>query len=111
MSTDTPPREADTAEAGTWLADVIARFGQPRVSPAPGGHRMRTEQGACQRSAWVWFPERVNHHVSIDRYGRWATITVGSHARGGTLEWTTYREPTSEMIRAMIALAWGEPDA
>jgi hypothetical protein len=62
----------------TWLDDAVARWGEPYAKPpeqdqrgdwpseicGPDGVRL---WGMGWRRGWVWFPELVNHGVSIDR--------------------------------------------
>lgn len=96
----------------TWLDDVIAAHGAPRLRPPDEGHRIHTDEGICISRSWVWFPGNKNHHVSIKAYpersGRNAywVVRVGSHVTGKSdVEMRCHEEPDDKVMRQLLDLA------
>ena len=86
----------------TWLDDITAAIGEPRVC-------VDTEQRSVStyRRCWVWFPNNINHNIKIDREGGRYVLGVGSHVRGAPqVEVTLAAEPTDQQVRDAVRSAW-----
>jgi hypothetical protein len=92
-----------------WLAELHARYGEPRVSQSDP-----VKLGGRQRRCWVWFPGGLNHTQCIDlnhnlcidgNRGHWV-ISVGTPEI--RVEVSIYgqagREPGDEMVRRVLVL-------
>lgn len=100
----------------TWLDDVIAVYGEPRVRVDTPVRRMRDDGGEYEKRCWVWFPAKRNHHIGIKRYRRWTNfedrtthsfwvVVVGSHLSSmPSVEWTTRTEPDDTVMGSLLAL-------
>ena len=100
----------------TWLDDVIAVYGEPRLrwDDPDKAVRQRDDEGEYVKRAWVWFPGNRNHHISIKRYSRWESfaerttydywvITVGAHrVEMPSVEWATRTEPDDDLMRMLL---------
>lgn len=86
---------ADTETIPGWLAELTAKYGEPRVNyPDP-----------VKRQCWVWFPGGENHNLGIDQVGdRW---TVRAARPGGNGELTVYgkERPSDTAIRGVLVTA------
>jgi len=84
-----------------WLAELHARYGEPRVSQSDP-----VKLGSRKRRCWVWFPGGLNHNLCIDDMGAHWVISVG--APEIRVEVSIYgqagREPDDETIQRVLVL-------
>jgi hypothetical protein len=92
----------------TWLDDVVAVYGEPRVSSDKYAEPplTRDDEGPCRTRFWVWFPSDRNHNISIKAYGDGLrVVAVRSHLRAmASVEWRGHTEPDDALMRSLLAL-------
>lgn len=88
----------------TWLDDVNAAYGNPRMEAGPIRRARFEDDPEHEITSRVWFPGNVNHCVQIKRYARSWVVTVGAHSRMPHAEVTFRDEPTDEQMRAVLTL-------
>jgi hypothetical protein len=110
----------------TWLDETVARWGEPKIKPpeqdqdggwssacGPDGIRL---PGIGWRRGWAWFPDGVNHGVSIDRCnlrvcehgilpGEHWVLRVWSH-HGSRLTAIFTEPPTDDDVDSFTSAAW-----
>lgn len=100
----------------TWLDDVIAAYGEPRVRVDEPSHRMRDDSGDYYKRCWVWFPSNANHNISIKEYRRWDdfkartqysywVVRIASHLPTmPSVEWSSRTKPDDELMDQLMAM-------
>lgn len=94
----------------TWVDDVVAVYGQPKLHGGPV--TLRDEGNVPYRKTyWCWFPANRNHHIAIIEHrivgstDTYWEIQMGSHLRSmPRIEYTAYAEPTDELMRTLMGL-------
>lgn len=101
-------------EARPWLAELVERYGEPRVHAGPVPTVIHDPSYAddrgvlVQRECWVWFPGGKNYNLALDQHkDHW---TVRANAEWGKRGHAVVRidgagEPGAERVRAALVAA------